>query len=251
MALSWSSVLKTNARVRRPGRSAAVTASAASRRRSRSGSWRQRQALLERGGLVAAGQRHLERGGLLGEQALEGRAAGHVRLGEHALLGLGELVGPVAAQVAQVVGAEPELRARRAARPPARPARGSTRGRRRGAGSRSPRRARAPSGCARRARDRPCRARSSASRRSRRARRGRGSRRAPRIASASSCRVELGDAAPVGAGERLGAIARLGRASPPRPRARALDQRLEVPVGGFQLLVGGCAHPVEISQRRA
>ena len=70
----------------------------------------EREALLERGRLVAAGERHLERGGLLGEEALERRAASDVRLGEHALLGLRELVRAVAAQRAQVVGGECELR---------------------------------------------------------------------------------------------------------------------------------------------
>ena len=68
-----------------------------------------RQALLERSRLVAVGERHLEGGGLLGEQPLERGAARDVGLREHALLGLGELVRAVAAQRAQVVRGEGEL----------------------------------------------------------------------------------------------------------------------------------------------
>ncbi len=108
MDLSWSSVLKTNARVRRFGRSDSVTAAAASAARVAVRVLEAREALLERRGLVLVRERHLERRGLLGEEALEGGAAGDVRLGEHALLGLRELVRAVTAQRPQVVRVEVE-----------------------------------------------------------------------------------------------------------------------------------------------
>ncbi len=74
----------------------------------------QRQPLLERRRAIPAGGRlghgHLDRRGLLVEEPHPGGCAGHRRLGQHLLLGLAQQVVPVAAQGAQVVGAEVEGR---------------------------------------------------------------------------------------------------------------------------------------------
>ena len=102
-ALSCSSVLKMNARVRSPGSSALVTASCASRRRSRS--WRhqpaQRDFELHR--FVLARQLDFDRRHLLGEEPRPGAAAGDRLLGHHFLLRLGQQVWPVEPQRVQVV----------------------------------------------------------------------------------------------------------------------------------------------------
>ena len=104
--LSASSVLSTNARVRSPGSSPSVTASAAAWRTSRSGACSCASAGLERGRLAVeldADRRHL-----LLEQPLPRAAPGDRLLGEDDLFGLGQQVRPVAARRAQVVRGERE-----------------------------------------------------------------------------------------------------------------------------------------------
>ena len=115
MALSASSVLNRKARVRSPGASAAVTASAVVRRSSRSGSERRLSATSRATcspGAVPARQLDLDRRGQLLEQARPGARAGERLLGEDLLLGLAEQVLAVAAHVAQVVAAEVQPLAR-------------------------------------------------------------------------------------------------------------------------------------------
>ena len=92
------------ARVRRPGSSAAVTASAVVRRTSRSGDIRRLSAI------SSDSSPDLDLRHQLGEQARPGAAAGLALLGEELLLGLGEQVRPVAARGAQVVAREVEAR---------------------------------------------------------------------------------------------------------------------------------------------
>ena len=93
-------------RVRRPGCSAAVTASAVVRRTSRSAEDR-RASATSRARPAAARrprrQAHADRARLLAEEAAPGVAAGLRLLGEDLLLGLAEQVRAVAAQRAQVV----------------------------------------------------------------------------------------------------------------------------------------------------
>ena len=214
-----SSVLNTNARVRRPGRSASVTAAAASRARSRSGSWRRLSASSSEAGSSRPGSGTSIAEVCSVKSRRKAERAGHVRLREHALLRLGELVGAVAAQGAQVVAAEAEpVVGEQLVGPLVRQPR-STRARRRGAASRSPRRAR----CARWSSAPRCRVgrvEREAEHRvgagaARRGRRSRPARASPRPAPPAS---ELGHATAVGARRtpRRGRAPR--RAAPPRPR---------------------------------
>ena len=62
--------------------------------------------------------------------------------------------------------------------------------------------------------------------------------------------VQLRDTAAVALRDGLGALARLVQHRLHGLWAAALDQRVEVPGGGFQLFVHGGAHRVEVSQRR-
>ena len=186
------------ARVRSPGWSESVTASAAVRRTSRVGGEQPRERDVERDRRLLVGQVDLERGDLLAEQPRPRARAGDALLGHDLLLGLAEQVGAVAARGAQVVARrlqpvareellgvlvgergpfeveEHELRLDRARRAPAR------------------------AGSARRWRDRRCRRRSAASRSCRRGRRDRD-------------RLQLGHRAP-GRAVEVGDLARVGRA---------------------------------------
>ncbi len=138
--------MKTYARVRRPGSSAVVTASAVARRTLAVARHEAAQRDVERDGLGLAGHVDLDRAGQLAEEPRPGVAPAHRLLGEQLLLGLGEQVRAVAADRAQVVAATSEAvglpgarRRRRRRAPP-------TRARRRGASSRPrwPAPARAP-----------------------------------------------------------------------------------------------------------
>jgi hypothetical protein len=60
-------------------------------------------------------------------------------------------------------------------------------------------------------------------------------------------RLQLRQAAAVAAGERLGAVARLAQHRLDRVGPAVVDQRLEVPARGFQLLVDGGAHRAEVT----
>ena len=206
-----------------------------------------RQALLERGRLVASGQRHLEGGGLLREQALEGRAAGHARLGEDALLGLRELVGEVAAEVAQVVGAERELGCREQLI-------GALVGNLVPLEVEEEQLGLDPGGEL--ARLLHARAAPGIRRVEREAEHGVGPGTPREVVDGAEllhrlrqlARVELVDSAAVSLGERLAALARLVQHRLDGLGPAVVDQWLEVPVGRFQLLVGGCAHEAEVIQ---
>ena len=92
MLLSASRVLKTKARVRRPGSSPAVTASAAVRRTSRSGCTSRESPASS--GILGAVELDPDRRGQLGEEAHPCRPAGRGLGGQQLLLGLAQHVGP-------------------------------------------------------------------------------------------------------------------------------------------------------------
>ena len=233
--------MKTNARVPRLGRSDSVTAAAASARRSRSGSCRRERPSSSEAGSSWSGSGTSKGGGLLGEEPLERRAAGDVRLGEHALLGLGELVGQIAAQRAQVVSGECELRGLEQLV-------GTL------VGHEVPLEVEEEQLGLDRGAELAGLLNQRAARRVRRIERiaqyGVGARAPAEVVDLRQLmhrlgqlrHVQLRDAAAVALGECLGTLACLGQHLLDGLGASALDQRLEVPGGGFQLFVCGGAH---------
>ena len=107
--LSWSSVLKMNARVRRSGSSDAVTAAAVASRSSRSGSWSLLRASISGIGSSASGNSTISAEVCSVNRRWNAERPGDVGLGQHPLLRLGQLVRAIAARGAQVMAAELDL----------------------------------------------------------------------------------------------------------------------------------------------
>ena len=227
-----------NARVRSPGSSASVTAPAAVGAALAVGVLEAAERLHQLQRLVGVGELDRDRRGLLGEQAGERRAAGHRGLGEDPLLGLGELMR--AGSGAPCAGSGGRRRARRTS------SSSSARSSSSSFHSRSKNRSVV---CSAAERSRTCCISAPTSGETRvdgEGERGVGAGAPGEVGDRLELahrlgdpgRVELGDLAAVALGERVGALLRLVELGQRALGPAAVDQRLEVPAGGGEGLVG-------------